>query len=586
VAILRDATPAVWPAAAIARRVGAFGIEEVALSGADLPHGMLNAPPGRAVVLPIAQRGQDRPAGFAVAALNNYRPFDTAYRGFVDVLVGQIAAGIANAEAYEAERRRAEALAEIDRTKTAFFSNVSHEFRTPLTLMLGPLEDALSGGGLAPALREQLAVAQRNSLRLLKLVNNLLDFARLEAGRMRAVYEPVDLGALTTDLASNFRSATDRAGLTLHVDCPRTTWPVFVDREMWEKIVLNLLSNAFKFTLQGRIDVTLRERDARVDLVVRDTGIGIAAEELPHVFDRFHRVENAGGRTHEGSGIGLALVHDLVKQHGGSVAVTSEIGHGTTFTVSLPSGSAHLPADRIGASRGGDAATAVAATAYVEEALRWLPESTTQEAAFTPDTEAPPRLNTHGARVLLADDNADMREYVARLLATYWSVEGGRRRRGRARRGAPRTAGPGAHRRDDAPARRLRTAARAARRSRHRVGTDHPAVRARRRGVARRGPRRGRRRLSGEAVLRPRADRPRQHASRADARARRGGAADRGQRAPAAPRHRGGASRHLPVGRGERRQPVGQPPCLRDLRPLAVGGTAHPPGVPRHRSAP
>ena len=214
------------------------------------------------------------------------------------------ARAVADARAYEAERRRAEALAELDRAKTAFFSNVSHEFRTPLTLMLGPVEDALADADepLPPGQRERLETAHRSGLRLLKLVNTLLDFSRIEAGRARASYEPTDLAALTAELASNFRSACEKAGLRLVVDCPPLPEPVFVDRDMWEKVVLNLVSNAFKFTLEGEIVVRLGPVGGAAELAVRDTGTGIPAEELPRIFERFHRVEGARGRTHEGTG--------------------------------------------------------------------------------------------------------------------------------------------------------------------------------------------------------------------------------------------------------------------------------------------
>ncbi len=418
------APDAPWPAAALLDRSGSGATELTPLAFDDLPSGAWYEPPNRAAVVPIAQQGQERPAGFAVAALNIYRPFDADYRGFVELLVGQIAAGLANASAYESERQRAEALAEIDRAKTTFFSNVSHEFRTPLTLMLGPIEDALGDAdeAIGPRTRERLGVAQRNSLRLLRLVNTLLDFARIEADRTRALYEPIDLAALTAELASTFRSATERAGLELRVDCATGGAPTFVDREMWEKIVLNLLSNAFKFTLAGSIEVSLRADADGARLTVRDTGIGIPAHELPHVFDRFHRVENAGGRTHEGTGIGLALVHELVQLHGGTIAVASTIGQGTTFTVTLPAGASHLPPERIGRGRT-VASTAAAAQSFVEEALRWLPGGGADEAAFAPGAQAPTGLSTQGARVLLADDNADMRDYVARLLGAYWEVE-------------------------------------------------------------------------------------------------------------------------------------------------------------------
>ena len=389
----------------------------IELPPGEWPRGPWNMPPTRALILPIAQQGQTRPAGAFIAALNPHRVFDDAYRDFMQLFVGQIAAGLANARAYEAERRRAEALADIDRAKTAFFSNVSHEFRTPLTLMLGPIAELVSEAEPSSPMHEQLALVHRNGLRLLKLVNTMLEFSRIEAGRVEATYEPTNLPQLTADLASVFRSATDKAGLALIVDCPPLDELVYVDRDMWEKIVFNLVSNAFKFTLAGQIAVTLRADGDDMRLVVRDSGGGIPASELPHLFERFHRVEGTPGRTHEGTGIGLALVQELVKLHGGSISVESQVDVGSTFTVTIPRGRAHLPAARIRApmtptaSRHGNA--------YVEEALRWLPDEAqegTVEAPLVIDPEARPR-------VLLADDNADMRQYIQRLLGTRWDVD-------------------------------------------------------------------------------------------------------------------------------------------------------------------
>jgi signal transduction histidine kinase len=238
------------------------------------------------------------------------------------------------------EQRRAQALAELDRAKTAFIANVSHEFRTPLTLMLGPLEELLAGNhnDLSPSARGQLDLVNRNGIRLLRLVNTLLDFSRIEAGRVQAAYRPTDLSAFTTDLASVFRSATERAGLELNIQCSPLSKLVYVDRDMWEKIVLNLISNAFKFTFEGAITVHLEQKDRSVQLQVRDTGVGIPHEEIPKLFERFHRVENTRSRTHEGSGIGLALVNELVKLHGGSIHVDSKPGRGSTFCVDVPLG--------------------------------------------------------------------------------------------------------------------------------------------------------------------------------------------------------------------------------------------------------
>ena len=370
--------------------------------------------PDRALVMPIAGGEGLVPLGFMVAGLNPHRTLDQSYRGFIELLTGQIAAAVARADEYERERSRAEALAEIDRAKTAFFSNVSHEFRTPLTLMLGPLEDALADLTNVPIVHaERIKVAHRNGARLLRLVNALLDFSRIEAGRTKASFEPIDIGALTTELASTFRSACERAGLSLGVDCETLAEAAYVDREMWEKIVLNLLSNAFKFTLKGGIAVRLHGDAGKIVLEVADTGNGIPKSELPRLFERFHRVEGAGGRSFEGSGIGLALVQELVRIHGGQIAVESEEGRGTVFRVRLPFGFAHLPADKIKAK---GTTAPVSADAYVEEALRWLPDASRDDVIFDVGRKTLQSAARHDAHVLLADDNADLRDYVRRLL--------------------------------------------------------------------------------------------------------------------------------------------------------------------------
>jgi PAS domain S-box-containing protein len=316
----------------------------------------------------------------------------------------------------------------LDRAKTTFFSNVSHEFRTPLTLMLGPLDDLLaSHKHLQSEDQERLDVAHRNALRLLKLVNILLDFSRIEAGRVQAVYEPSDVCKLTAEIGSLFHSAMEKAGLNYSIDCHPVLEPVYLDREMWEKIVLNLLSNAFKFTFEGNIALSLKTVGKHVQLQIRDTGVGIPADELPRVFERFHRVESSRARTHEGTGIGLALVQELVKLHGGTVSVESVEGQGSTFTVSIPLGRAHLPADRIQAKRT-LASTALGCDTYVDEAERWVP----QDSEASADPSAAPRLPapdpapaTESSRrdiVVLADDNADMRDYVTRLLTDRYEI--------------------------------------------------------------------------------------------------------------------------------------------------------------------
>jgi len=382
-----------------------------------------------AIVLPVQGQGSATSVGVLIAGLSPRRALDDGYRGFFELIAGQFAAALADAQAYQAERRRAEGLAEIDRAKTAFFSNVSHEFRTPLTLMLGPIAEAIANPGVPPAVRDQLELAHRNSLRLLKLVNSLLDFSRVEAGRVQASYEPADISAFTCDLASTFRSAVERAGLRFTVECEALDEPVYLDREMWEKTVLNLLSNALKFTFAGEISVRLRREGTHAVLEVADTGIGIPEDEIPRLFERFHRVEGRVGRTQEGSGIGLALVQELVKLHGGAVEVASELGRGTVFRVRLSCGTGHLPPERIKTPRP-PASTATAVQPYVQEALRWLPESAADTSSRLPplsDATIYPQDGrfgaTAGARIVLADDNADMRNYVRELLSPLYAVE-------------------------------------------------------------------------------------------------------------------------------------------------------------------
>ncbi len=381
-----------------------------------------------AIILPLAAPTQTRPAGFLIVGVSPRRILDADYRSFFDLVAGHIATSIADARAFEAERKRIEALAEIDRAKTAFFSNVSHEFRTPLTLMMGPIEEILAAPdtALSPKHRTRLDIAHRNSLRLLRLVNTLLDFSRVEAGRIRANYEPVDLSDLTAELASNFQSACERAGLALAIECQPLRQPIYVDREMWEKIVLNLISNAFKFTFDGRIAVTISAENSSAVLRVADTGVGIPEEHLTKIFERFHRIAGKRGRTHEGTGIGLALVQELVRLHGGEIFVESRGGRGATFTVRLPFGRDHLPSDRIQA-QSTRISTTIAASVFVEEAMRWLPSTRPSDISDPivgePGAEGIATSKGARARVLVVDDNADMREHLRRLLVVWWEVE-------------------------------------------------------------------------------------------------------------------------------------------------------------------
>jgi signal transduction histidine kinase len=421
-----------WPLTELARSGQARHFTDLEKRFGPLSVGPYPESVKEALALPIIPPGCEQPVGILVTGISSRLPLNETYRAFYDLLAAGVTIAVANARASEEERKRAEARAEIDRAKTAFFSNVSHEFRTPLTLMLGPLEDELAErvGSLPPARRERLETVHRNSLRLLKLVNTLLDFSRIEAGRVQASYEPTDLAMHTAELASVFRSAVEKAGLILSIDCPPLPEAVYIDREMWEKIVLNLLSNALKHTFEGGITVKLSWCGEHVELAVADSGVGIPAAALSRVFERFHRVKGAKSRTHEGTGIGLALVQELVSLHGGTVRVESEENKGSTFRVTIKAGTAHLPSDRVNTKRHA-ASTATRAAAYVEEALQWLSHAAmpsgqlprSGEADFVSAHNEPPRVpGIPRARILWADDNADMRDYVRRLLADRYDV--------------------------------------------------------------------------------------------------------------------------------------------------------------------
>jgi PAS domain S-box-containing protein len=407
-----------WPLGEVARTGRSVRVDGLAprLRALSAQAGL--SPTDAALVLPVGLPGSTRLSGLLVVGLSSRLVLDEKYLSFLELLAGHVATAVASTRALQEARERADALAELDRAKTDFFSNVSHEFRTPLTLMLGPIEDGLADQDqpLPPAQRERQELVRRNGLRLQKLVNTLLDFARIEAGRAQAAFVPTDLAALTVDLASSFDSAMTSGGVKLIVDCPPLPEAVYVDPAMWEKVILNLLSNALKFTFTGEIRLALKWLGDRVELSVQDTGTGIPVEELPRVFERFHRVEGARGRSHEGTGIGLALVEELVKLHGGGVAVKSALGKGSTFTVSLPTGSAHLPQQLLGTGARTLTSTGIGPGAFLAEVSQWDATSAPPRSTPAPVNAAPSALQA-GARILLADDNADMRTYVRRLLS-------------------------------------------------------------------------------------------------------------------------------------------------------------------------
>lgn len=393
--------------------------------------GLVHTPeftPQQALALPVSNPGGEHLAAVLIAGVNPMRPLEES-RAFHELIANHLETALSSARAKQHVRERAQALAELDRAKTMFFSNISHELRTPLTLLLTPLDDLLARSALDDADRSLLEIARRGGARLLKLVNSLLEFSRIEAGRIDASYEATDLASLTTDLASVFRSAFERGGVAMTLDCPELSEDVYVDRDMWEKIVLNLVSNAFKFTFTGEVRISQRALGDHIQLQVSDTGCGVAAEDIPRLFERFFRGRTPRARTHEGSGIGLSLVQELVKLHAGSIEASSEVGVGTTITLRIPRGSDHLPPERIGRVRTLERAR-IGALPFVEEALGWLPdngpalrEPQRSEGISTSEAAATQAGDAAQGRILVVDDNADMRSYLRHLLGHRWQVE-------------------------------------------------------------------------------------------------------------------------------------------------------------------
>ncbi|MEO6283525.1 MAG: ATP-binding protein [Dyadobacter sp.] len=393
-------------------------------SGSDgrwqqLPQGAWDVAPRNFLDVPIKSANKKYPLAVLTVALNPYRKFDDAYRNFIQLIADQISLGVNNALAYEEERMRAKALEELDKAKTLFFTNISHEFRTPLMLILGPLEELLNKTGINLSLLEKqnLEVTHRNALRLLKLVNTLLDFSRIESGRNEARFVSTEISAFTKNLASNFRSVIEKADLQLKLNVEQISEPVYVDRQMWEKIVFNLLSNAFKYTLEGTITLTLTSQNGQLVLSVEDTGVGIPQKELPRMFDRFHRVQNTAGRTYEGTGIGLSLIKELVLLHQGTIEVQSMEGKGSIFTVAIPFGKEHLPSAQVHTDQ--TDFEDIISNVFVEEASTLLEignDDLDQNNHFLVSDGAGREL------VLVVDDNADMRQHIKSLLGTKYDI--------------------------------------------------------------------------------------------------------------------------------------------------------------------
>lgn len=330
-------------------------------------------------------------------------------------VASQAAIAVQQARLYQTTRQQAERLMELDRQKTEFFQNVSHEFRTPLTLMIGPLESVVAQKKDLPY--QQSAIALRNSRRLLRLVNQLLDLQRLDAGRMQARFRPCKLIDFVNQIVEAFRPYCEKKNITISTQLIPSQ-SVYLDLEKFDKVLYNLLSNAMKFTEPGgSITVKVEPAGDHVRMQVIDTGIGIRTEQIPHLFERFQQAEGSVNRSYEGSGLGLALVKELVELHKGQISVESLYSKGTTFTIWLQTGTSHLPLEQvleipteIQSSR----AAVELADLDIEFPLDKEREIDSSQENKQDPIASPSNPNT--SSILVVDDNPDLRDYVARIL--------------------------------------------------------------------------------------------------------------------------------------------------------------------------
>jgi signal transduction histidine kinase/ligand-binding sensor domain-containing protein/DNA-binding response OmpR family regulator len=302
---------------------------------------------------------------------------------------------------YEMSKFEAKKLHEVDEMKSRFFANISHEFRTPLTLILGPVKELIKTEKETKK-KEELKIVRRNADRLCGLVNQLLDLSKLEAGKMTLKTCEEDIVPFLKGLVRSFASLAERKKITLKINSEQDEIFAYIDVDIVEKIVINILSNAFKFTEEGkRIEVNIRIREGNAEIVISDGGIGIPKERLDNIFDRFYQVDGSHTRENEGTGIGLALTKELVELHKGEIEVKSEEGKGTTFTIKLPLGKKHLKSEEIYDEKKEDEKIITPVSEFIPE--REEPEEKIDIKLFT-EKEKP--------LLLIVEDNTDVRNYI------------------------------------------------------------------------------------------------------------------------------------------------------------------------------
>jgi signal transduction histidine kinase len=330
-----------------------------------------------------------------------------------------------NQKALEESNRK---LVELGQIKNRFFANISHELRTPLTLLLAPLETLMQkyNRSFDGETREVLVTMHSNSMRLLKLINDLLDLVRLESGRLEVKHDAMNAAEFVRGIASAARQVADDKRLQLETVVDPELGAVVADRDKLEKIVLNLVFNALKFTpAGGRVELRAEKKDNSFVIMVADTGMGISAKNLPFVFDRFWQADGTSKRKYQGVGIGLALVKELTEVQGGSVEVQSTEGKGTVFTVRLPFQKAEPMAKPAPApeEEAGDVDTR---TVSSEEWLANLYRRAELFPAMTPlqETIKPVEIarNGHLPKAVVADDQPDMLRFLKSQLSQHYEV--------------------------------------------------------------------------------------------------------------------------------------------------------------------
>jgi signal transduction histidine kinase/class 3 adenylate cyclase len=367
--------------------------------------------------------GEQRPIGILLSgrlkeSLPLYPPLDQGDVDTFQAIAGLITTSVQN--------MRVAVLEEMDRLKTDFFANISHEFRTPITLTIGPLEQVLSGrhGAVSDAVRDRLVMMRRNQERLLALVNQILDLAKMEAGGMELKAVPVrDVNAVIRQAVEQFRATIEKQGIALRENLdPRAAHAeLYLDREKFDRLVFNLLSNAVKFTRRGFIEVATQVQDYAFRISVTDSGVGIKEDQIPHIFDRFRQADGSESREYAGTGIGLALVQEVAKLHGGSVDVYSQYGKGTTFRVTVPLGSSHLSPSSVvdvldaDVTDSGNPPESSSTDVVLEGA-------TDREGAGALNARSREAFDSDRPTVVYAEDNPDLRRHVYDLLGSDFNL--------------------------------------------------------------------------------------------------------------------------------------------------------------------